>query len=103
MLVAHAGCCKARKRLVIHDDESVLMFQDSVVVGLCQGWIRSLLGYGWFIYGVRPSRSQRGGVDGIQNQVLRKCVHVVVSAPKQVVEVEAQLKRLCLRRLIATK
>jgi len=96
MLVAHTGYCKARKRLVIHDNESALMFQDSVVVGLCQGWIRSLLGYGGFIYGVRRSRSQRGGVDGIQNQVLMKCLHVVVSAPKQVVEVEAQLKRLCL-------
>jgi len=74
-------------------------FRSSVVVGLCQGLVRSMLGCGWFIYGVGANPSQVGRLDGIQKKVLMKCLHVVVTVPKEV----AQVERLCLRRLIATK
>jgi hypothetical protein len=78
-------------------------FRSSVVVGLCEGLLRSMLGCGWFIYGVGANRSQLGRLDGIQKKALMKCLHVVVSVPKEVVQVETQLERLCLCRLIATK
>ena len=59
--------------------------------------------YGSFIYGARASRSLLGKLDGIQKKALMKCLHVGVSIPLEVLEVEAQVEPLSIRRLAQAK
>ena len=59
--------------------------------------------HGSFIYGARPSRSLLGKLDGIQKRALMKCLHVGVSIPLEVLEVEAQVEPLSIRTLVQAK
>ena len=74
-----------------------------MVVGFYQGVIRTMMEYGSFIYGARASRSLLGKLDGIQKKALMKCLHVGVSIPLEVLEVEAQVEPLSIRRLAQAK
>ena len=74
-----------------------------MVVGFYQGFIRTMREYGSFIYGARGSRSLLGKLDGIQKKALMKCLHVGVSIPLEVLEVEAQVEPLSIRRLVQAK
>ena len=95
-------CSKARRRLFMLTKAS-WYFRSSVVVGFYQGFIRTMMEYGSFIYGARASRSLLGKLDGIQKKALLKCLHVGVSIPLEVLEIEAQVEPLSIRRLVQAK
>ena len=59
--------------------------------------------YGSIIYGARASRSLLGKLDGIQKKPLLNCLHVAVSISLEVLEVEAQVELLSIRRLVQAK
>ena len=98
MIKAHIEtvCSKARRRLFMLTKAS-WYFRSSVVV------IRTMMEYGSFIYGARASRSLLGKLDGIQKKALLKCLHVGVNIPLEVLDVEAQVEPLSIRRLVQAK
>ena len=55
------------------------------------------------VFEVRCLSTLLGKLDGIQKKALLKCLHVGVSIPLEVLEVEAQVEPLSIRRLVQAK